>query len=303
MTPSKLAIISGRSSMKNGSSHLGKKQQSKMHFDRLWMLDPEQFNPLNNEIHKERIKRTWQLLTAHTELENRKFADLGCGYGVLAQRLRDKGAFVTAVDVSSAALKRMKKEEGVRLTLLEDCLPRTQFADGNFEAIVCTDVIADLEPRDYRLFFSELARILENKGILICSTEIDYQTEDASSRFLALARTEFDILETIDSFNRLSIQLCRFLKAPEKYFAYTQSPELYREERRKRKGISKQLFRIGCWPCLKLFWRMTGYLFRLACRYLENSPRWIGGLEKATKMLYGTRGVSHVIFAGRRRSL
>ncbi|MCH9609882.1 MAG: hypothetical protein S4CHLAM45_13920 [Chlamydiales bacterium] len=73
-------------------------------------------------------------------------------------------------------------------------LPYLNFPDHSFEGVILTDVLAELPEHLFRLALSEVARILEPEGHLICSTSLEKRSYDAKERFLKLIQTEFDLV-------------------------------------------------------------------------------------------------------------
>ncbi len=73
MADSRLNIVqtsptpSSNSASMGGSSRLSRQKESQAKFERLWLVNPEQFNPLRNWMQKERLERTWTLLNTHIE--------------------------------------------------------------------------------------------------------------------------------------------------------------------------------------------------------------------------------------------
>lgn len=180
-------------------------------FERLWLVDPEQFNPNKNVKEQERVNRTLILIKKYfNHFKDKKIADIGCGYGILTNQCLQAGGFVTALDIAQNALKRLESSTP-NLKLIQSCLPSTILPDAEFDLVICTDVIAYLPPQQFRLFFSELARLLKPNGILICSTPIDIQTDNGIERFAQLAETEFTIIEWKISFHALWMRLEKLL--------------------------------------------------------------------------------------------
>src|SRR5438105_4149210 len=70
---------SSNSSYQNTRNARSKVLQAK--FERLWLVDPEQFNPMRNCIERERIERTWQLLNKHVSFPGQSAVDIGCAAG------------------------------------------------------------------------------------------------------------------------------------------------------------------------------------------------------------------------------
>jgi SAM-dependent methyltransferase len=90
-------------------------------------------------------------------------ADLGAGDGTLAERLREEGFDVTAVDAITDDFRPAGIE--VKTANLNEGLP---FADGQFQVVVSTEVIEHLENPWF--FIRELYRITEPGGVVIIST-------------------------------------------------------------------------------------------------------------------------------------
>ncbi len=95
--------------------------------------------------------------------------DAGCGPGLYAEELLQKGAAVTAVDASIEQVMRAKARLGesaeVHRVDLESPLP---FESGEFDMVVCALVIHYL--RDPQATFSEFRRVLRPGGRAVVST-------------------------------------------------------------------------------------------------------------------------------------
>jgi len=89
--------------------------------------------------------------------------DLGAGDGTLAERLREEGFDVTAVDAMTDDFRPADIE--VMAADLNEGIP---FADGRFQLVVSTEVIEHLENPWF--FMRELYRITEPGGVVIIST-------------------------------------------------------------------------------------------------------------------------------------
>lgn len=103
--------------------------------------------------------------------KNVKILDVGCGTGVLMEKLLDRGMNVVGVDLSRDMLmlagKRIGKYvESNSLLMQSDCefLP---FEDSEFDLIVCLGVISFL--KDEGNVLAEFKRILKKDGMLILS--------------------------------------------------------------------------------------------------------------------------------------
>ncbi|MCB1112467.1 MAG: class I SAM-dependent methyltransferase [Chlamydiales bacterium] len=185
------------------------RQEVQARFERLWLDDPEQFNPQRNCMERERIQRTRDLILAYVNPQGKKTGDLGCGYGALSLLLQKMGASVESIDIAANALKRL---EGKGLELKQDFLPKTLVEDSYYDLVICTDVIGDVAPKVYRHFFAELARVVKDEGYVVCSTALDIDTDDALQRFAELAETELIVTDWSLSYHALYIRLKRFCR-------------------------------------------------------------------------------------------
>ena len=159
-----ISVISSQNSSFERSANVSlaarmRKLQAK--FERLWLINPEHFNPLSNCMERERLERTWQLLIKHMNVVHKHIVDIGCGAGVFSRRLRDGGAQVEAVDIAENALKNFKEIGADHIQLKQDAMPMTSLPDHAYDGIICTDLIAELPREDYRLFFAELSRLIK----------------------------------------------------------------------------------------------------------------------------------------------
>lgn len=173
-------------------SLVGLKAQAK--FEKQWKENPKQYFHRLHPLEKERIEKSWELLNTHFEWEGKKVADLGCGEGEIAIRAAQKGAEVTASDVSTLALKEVERKKGsLPIKLKHATLPQTPLPDAFYDLVVCFDVISDIPKKGQRLFFSELSRLITDTGRVAVSTKLAIDTLDPLAHFLGLLKTEFEI--------------------------------------------------------------------------------------------------------------
>src|ERR1700722_3640338 len=88
----------------NPSNTKSTREEIQARFEKMWKLDPEQFDPSRNCMERERVRRTMDLIDKHVSLEGKKAVDLGCGSGALSLELSKSCATVDAVDAASLAL-------------------------------------------------------------------------------------------------------------------------------------------------------------------------------------------------------
>jgi len=286
------------------SDRAAKKLEAQAKFERLWLLDPEQFNPLRNSMERERLNRTFALIKEISDPSGQQIADLGCGPGVLSVRLRDAGADkVTALDISSQALKLLKEKDAQRIETVQDYLPMTSLNDNTYDLVIATDVIAYLPPQDYRLFFSELSRLVKSEGYVVCSTSLDLNSEDALERFAALAETEFKIEKWRFSYHNLYIRLLNFLEMPAKCVRASRSKEYRQKELSQRHSLNQWFFKWNSTPIPAFFWSGIQFIIKPIAEFLKQNQKVLIFLEKVSYSIWNSNRISHAIFIGKRKPL
>lgn len=203
-----LKIITDNSEKSPQTKSSGNRTEIQAKFERIWLKDPEKFNPTKTIMEKERVKRTKGLLD---ELQGvTTCVDLGAGYGVFSRFLAAKGILVTAVDIAKNALKRL---EGVaNITGFQDYVPDTKLQGNAYDIVLSTDLIAHINPHEYRLYVAELVRLVSKDGVIVCSTPIDIHSDEALQRFAGLMETEIIIDKWVFSYHRLFIRTIEVLE-------------------------------------------------------------------------------------------
>ncbi len=102
-----------------------------------------------NQPNLTRVEATLELIPGGVS----NILDLGCGDGVIANPLFDKGLNITGVDISLSALKHLKGD-GIRAS--SDCLP---FRDRLFDLVICAETLEHLPPEVYEKTLGEVERI------------------------------------------------------------------------------------------------------------------------------------------------
>lgn len=272
-------------------------------FERLWLLDPQQFNPMRNCMQKERIERTWTLLRSFFDPSGKKIVDIGCGEGFFTRRLRDNGAQMVAVDIAENALKRLRTHDMREIRAQQEAMPQTSLADDFYDLVVCMEVIANLEKEDYRLFFAELSRVTKRNGYVLCSTPIDIYTDGAVEKLLDYARTELEIVDYCASYHALHICLKRFFQAPAKFVEGWKNPEFRQKELSQKKGFNYYWFYLNTTFIFIWLWYFLSVCLRPLLKVIKNNRSVLLWMEKITRFLWDDSGISHFIFLARRRPL
>lgn len=284
------------------SSH-SNRAQAEARFERLWQENPEQFDPMRNAMERERIIRTQALLDEFTSLPDKKVADLGCGYGILAKFMAEKRAQVLAVDIAPTPLALLQLHAPPNLTVAQDYLPKTILEDDAYDVVLCTEIIAYLHRNQYRLLFSELARLVHAKGCVISSTAIDIYSEDALQRFGDLAETEFDIIQWRFSYHALYIRIGELLSIP-KHYASSWHDSTYRNnESERRHGLSRRWFLLHTSRPVGWIWALLQLPFQPVLNAFLQSRFALLKLEQWCQFFSSDTGISHAIFIGKRRPL
>jgi SAM-dependent methyltransferase len=97
--------------------------------------------------------------------------DAGCGPGIVAKELWERGAVVTAIDYSEKMIALTnERTSGHVSTMVRDLNKGLScFEDNYFDLIYCSLVIHYLD--DLNFIFSEFARVLTAGGLIIFSTD------------------------------------------------------------------------------------------------------------------------------------
>ncbi len=305
MTHNRLTIVSTdntpSSPEKSPSSSRLRRHEFQAHFDKAWHRHPEQFDPQRNSMERERLERTQKLVLRHMDLQGKTIADLGCGSGVLTRMLRSKDTLADAVDISEVALKELQKADDTGIHPIQDFVPATKLKDDHYDLVVSTELIGYLPEELFRLYFSELARVVKPEGLVVCSTAVDIHSDDSLERFHSLAGTEFEPLEWLFSYHRLTLQLLNFFKASLHFVQAAQDPECRHSELKKRTGTGRWWFSVNSSPAGSLPWRIIQYLFYPIVYLLSQHRTTLIVLEKICRIIYGDSGISHALFIGKRK--
>lgn len=280
-----------------------RRQEIEASMERLWLIEPEQFNSERDAVQRKRITRTLITIKTHLELKGKRCVDLGCGMGTITELLRNEGAKIDAVDIASKALELLKTKDMQNITAIQDCLPATRLDDGIYDLVVCTETIGYLHQNEYRLLFAELSRLIAKNGIVACSTPLDIHSENALERFAALAETEFEIDEWILRYDLLWIKCCEFFEAPALYIKAGTNNFERKKELEKRKSVCKLWFKWNTIKPMTFMWRLIYPISSRIASLIKQSDSLINFLEKFTKLFWDDSGISHALFIGKRRPL
>ena len=272
-------------------------------YDHLWQTDPMHLSPLRNIMERTRLERTHALVNSELSLEGKRAVDLGCGNGIFALRLAENGAQVDTVDISQKALQLVKELKNEGLTPLHDYVPMTKLHDNSYDLVVCTELIAYLKQDEYRLLFSELARIVKNDGFIVCSTALDINSEGALERFAGLAETEIETLRWTISYHRCWIRIKELFEAPARFVRASQDIEYKERELKSLKPLAQSWFRMNSQVPFVYFWSLLKFLLSPFLSFIKTNKAFLLRLERICKFFWGEAGISHAMLIGKRRPL
>lgn len=124
--------------------------------------------PLRSYAHRTQYRTIARLVKP-----GERVLDAGCGEGVLSWYLAERGADVTAMDISQPNLENAKKfleKKGVadRVTLVQGDAEALPFPDASFDVVVSSHVLEHLPDFDKGL--SEIRRVAKSRAIVALPT-------------------------------------------------------------------------------------------------------------------------------------
>ncbi len=263
-----------------------------------WLQNRNNLDPDSNPFEKQRIEKTSQFIQKLGPLQEISALDIGCGEGSLSRFLHSQGACVEALDVSREALNLFRIKGSENIYLNQDCFPYTKQNDRSYDLILCCDVLAELNPKDFRIAISELRRLIKAEGTLICSTPVMTNSIDAIARFLDLIQSEFEIHEIEVSYHRLFQSISSTFDT---FFCLQKSIQsmLFRKEQiQKRKGLKKRIFAFLSRPAFRRVWEVLEHPSSIIQFFLKKK-KVINFLENTSKFYYGEYGITHVLLSAK----
>lgn len=282
---------------------VSKRQAAQIKFDQLWLDNPKQFDPQRNCIERKRLEQTFNLIKRHTTFEEKRALDLGCASGVFSKKMAEAGAIVDAVDIAETALSDLRNQPHPNIRAIQDYIPKTLLEDDSYDLVVSTNVIAYLPKMERRLYFAELARLVKPGGYVVCSTDLDVNTEGALEAFVELVETEFIAVEWTLSYHAFLIGIKSILKIPARFAKGSQDPAYRLAQLNKRSGLSRFWYRINSSKPAGVFWYLASLAASPILRFFNQNNKAMDLLEKMCRFFKSESGISNAILIAKRRPL
>jgi 2-polyprenyl-6-hydroxyphenyl methylase/3-demethylubiquinone-9 3-methyltransferase len=109
-----------------------------------------------------------QFITDRCEVKNAAVLDIGCGGGILSERLAERGASVTGIDATNALIKVAKAQLNNIVYLTTTAEEYAAQAPQRFDVITCMELLEHVP--DPALLIKALATLVKPKGHLFFST-------------------------------------------------------------------------------------------------------------------------------------
>ncbi|SLN40585.1 Ubiquinone biosynthesis O-methyltransferase [Roseivivax jejudonensis] len=123
----------------------------------------------------------------HVDWAGKRVLDLGCAGGFMAEPLARRGADVVGLDPAEeaiAAAREHAEDQGLSIRYEIGVGEDMRFADGDFDAVVCVDVLEHVA--DLSKVLRECARVLAPGGVFL----FDTINRNAVASFLAVTMAE-----------------------------------------------------------------------------------------------------------------
>lgn len=182
-----------------------------------------------------------------------RILDAGCGTGNFSIKLAEKGAAVTAIDISknmmAVAEQKARQHLDAKIDFRQMDIKKLEFADNTFDAILSVATFGFIDkPQEA---YAELYRVLKPGGQLLIATicrdshwgEFYYRKSqtDSNSVFRFAELKTCKELENLDKDNLLDSKECLFIPPTAKEAEFNWAEEVRRAEREKG-GFSCVLF-------------------------------------------------------------
>jgi len=128
-------------------------------------------------------------------MKGKRILDAGCGPGVYAEWLSDRGAEVVAFDANEKMIKLARERLGDKAQVVQANLEHALgfLRDGSFD-IVVSPLVMDYV-RDWGMVFGEFYRVLRDRGYLVFSIAhpyVEYDDHRETSNYFEVEVVEYE---------------------------------------------------------------------------------------------------------------
>ncbi|MBW2966379.1 class I SAM-dependent methyltransferase [Candidatus Woesearchaeota archaeon] len=131
----------------------------KKYYERYWEK-PDKAAPVTDVTTPKRLKLLFETIG-----EGKKVLDVGCGNGYITKKMVDQGNEVIGMDISANAIKEARRINPDIKFICCSAEQRYPFKNEKFDIVFAGEVIEHIY--DTSFMFSEINRVLKNKGLLI----------------------------------------------------------------------------------------------------------------------------------------
>lgn len=108
------------------------------------------------------------------KIKEKRVLDIGCGFGWLEYRLKDKVRHITGMDVNIDNITKAKSEiHSKNVDFLIGSALKLPFKDNSFNVVISSEVIEHIQKNCEKKYFKEIERVLKRGGRLFLSTPFD----------------------------------------------------------------------------------------------------------------------------------
>lgn len=110
---------------------------------------------------------SYYLINRWKKQNKESFLDIGCGLGRHSIQFAKNGFCVTAVDLSTEALRQAKEwasEENLNIEFLNKDMLELPFKDNSFDCILCRNVIAHTDTEGIKIIVNKIHSLLKENG-------------------------------------------------------------------------------------------------------------------------------------------
>lgn len=149
------------------------------------------------------------------DIKNKTVLDIGCGFGWLEYRLKDKVKKIIGVDINEDDIRQAKNEiKSDKVSFLVGSGLKLPIKSNSIDVVVASEVVEHLPKDSEEIFFKEISRVLKIKGKLLLTTpfnDIRSKLLDPAWWFIGHRHYSIKDLEKFSkkiNFRRIDYEIC-----------------------------------------------------------------------------------------------